>query len=211
MGLDRIAVITGDVISSKTVATEAWLTRLKRVLGKLGQEPKNWQIYRGDSFQLEIASAEAALEAALLIKASLKTVKGIDVRMGIGIGKKSYTAAQITESNGEAFIYSGEAFESLAKQKVTMAIKSPWPEFDEDINVLLKLALTFMDKWLVNYAEVIRVSLLHKTLSQKELGTKMHIAQNTVSDRQSRAHKEELLAFERLFRKKITQYMRLQN
>ncbi|MCP5273978.1 MAG: transcriptional regulator [Burkholderiales bacterium] len=211
MALERIAVITGDVISSKTVATEAWLTQLKSVLNGLGQEPQNWQIYRGDSFQLEIASAETVLEAALLIKATLKTVKGIDVRMGIGIGTKSYAATQVTESNGEAFVYSGEAFESLAKQKMTMAIKSPWPEFDEEINVLLKLALTFMDKWLVNYAEVIRASLLHKTLSQKELGAKMHIAQNTVSDRQSRAHKEEVLAFERLFRKKITQYMGLQD
>ncbi len=202
-----IGVITGDVINSKRTGAQVWLKSLKTVLGELGREPQGWQIYRGDSFQLEIPSAANVLEAAVLIKASMKTVKGIDVRMGVGIGEKSYQGDKVTESNGEAFVNSGQVFDRLQRHKVNLAIKSPWTAFDEEINVMLKLALTFMDRWLVNYAEVIRYSLLYRALSQTELGAKIHIAQNTVSDRQTRAHKDELLAFLALFKKKLAAMM----
>ena len=49
----------------------------------------------------------------LRIKATLKGIKNLDVRMAIGIGKREFTAFNITESNGEAFIHSGEKLESL--------------------------------------------------------------------------------------------------
>ena len=202
-----IGVITGDVINSKRMAASVWLPRLKKVLNEWGGEPKTWQIYRGDSFQLEIPAPQEALEAAVLIKAGMKTVKGLDVRLAIGIGEKSYTGDKVTESNGEAFVSSGQVFDRLKKQKTNMAIQSPWPTFDEEVNVMLKLALTFMDRWLVNYAEVIVYSLRYRELSQTQLGGKMKIAQNTVSERQARAHKEELLDLLQLFRKKLARQM----
>lgn len=202
-----IGVITGDVINSKQMAASVWLKHLKKVLRGLGKEPEAWQIYRGDSFQLEIPSVADVLEAAILIKASMKMVKGLDVRLAVGIGEKSYAGDKVTESNGEAFINSGEIFDRLKKQKLNLAVKSPWEAFDEEINVMLRLALTFMDRWLVNYAEVIAFSLRYRGLSQKQLGGKMKIAQNTVSERQARAHKEELLDMLQLFRKKLAQNM----
>ncbi|MEJ2456027.1 MAG: transcriptional regulator [Candidatus Thiodiazotropha sp.] len=202
-----IAVITGDVINSKRMPATVWLPHLKQILREWGREPKAWQIYRGDSFQLEIPSVLDSLEAAVLIKAGMKTVKGLDVRLAIGIGEKSYAGSKVTESNGEAFVYSGQVFDRLKKHKVNMVVKSPWDEFDEEINVMLRLALTFMDRWLVNHAEVIALSLRHKALSQKQLGSKLNIAQNTVSDRLARAHREELLEMLGLFRKKLLRCM----
>jgi len=198
------SVITGDLINSRDMATPAWLESLKAVLAKLGKEPKDWQIYRGDSFQLEIPSVERTMESAILIKASIKTMKGLDVRMAIGIGEKNYDADKVTECNGEAFINSGETFENLRKQKINLALKSPWPDFDEELNVMLRLALTFMDRWLVNYAQIIAWSLQYQELSQTALGAKLNIAQNTVSNRQHRAHKDELLELIKLYKKKIS-------
>ena len=198
------SVITGDLINSRQLATSAWLQHLKATLTLLGEESHHWQVYRGDSFQLEIPLATDALEAAIFIKASIKTLKGLDVRMAIGLGEKAYGAEKVTESNGEAFINSGETFENLYKQKTNLAIKSPWPDFDEDINIMLRLALTFMDRWLVSYAEVIAYSLRFTELSQTALGAKLNIAQNTVSNRQSRAHKDELLALIHLYKKKLS-------
>jgi hypothetical protein len=201
------AVITGDVINSKRMPAPDWLPHLKRELRAWGREPKAWQIYRGDSFQLEIPSVQDSLEAAVLIKAGMKRLKGLDVRLAIGIGEKSHAGEKVTESNGEAFVYSGQVFDRLKKQKVNMAIKSPWDAFDEKINVMLRLALTFMDRWLVNHAEVIALSLRNKELSQKQLGSQLNIAQNTVSDRMARAHREELLAMLGLFRKRLARCM----
>ncbi len=64
------------------------------------------------------------LLVAMKLKASLKAVKGINVRMAIGIGTRTYNAAKITESNGSAFVNSGEKFEMLKQEKQNLAIKS---------------------------------------------------------------------------------------
>lgn len=200
-----IAVITGDIINSQSIAAHTWLQQLRAVLNELGREPETWQIYRGDSFQLEIPAAATALEKAMLIKASIKMLKDIDVRLAIGIGEKSHASDKVTESNGDAFVHSGTLFERLRKEKQTIAVKTPWPGFDEEINPGLGLACAVMDRWLPNYAEVMRYTLLNGNLTQKELGKVMDIAQNTVSDRQSRAYKDELLNYENLFSKKVIQ------
>jgi len=204
-----IGVITGDIMNSKSVPTPVWLEPLRAMLAELGREPEQWQVYRGDSFQLEVADATSLLEKAMLIKAGIKMLKNLDVRLGLGIGAKSYSANKVTESNGDAFVFSGTVFETLRKEKRTMAVRSPWSYFDEEINVGLSLACAIMDRWLPNYAEVMRFTLLNRELTQEKLGKIMNIAQNTVSDRQSRAFKDELLSFETLFRKKVRRYIEL--
>src|SRR5690606_30888747 len=132
-----IAVITGDIVNSKKQQPQNWLKPLKEIFKQYGKEPKNWEIYRGDSFQLEIAQAEESLRACLKIKSSIKQEKNLDVRMGIGLGNKNYTAKKINESNGEAFVNSGEAFEGLKKS--TLAIKSPWEDIDRQLNLYFEL------------------------------------------------------------------------
>src|SRR5687768_12105756 len=103
-----ISVITGDIINSKRIKPSTWLKALKKDLNSWGDTPKQWEIYRGDSFQLEIKNAADALTAAIQLKTTIKSLKGVDVRMAIGIGEKNHNARNITESNGSAFIHSGE-------------------------------------------------------------------------------------------------------
>lgn len=110
------SIITGGIINSrKLLSSQDWLIPLKKVLSTYGKPPKTWEIYRGDIFQIEIKDAEKSFLAAIKIKASVKSVKGLDVRMAIGIGEKTFNVPRITESNGEAFINSGEMFETLKK------------------------------------------------------------------------------------------------
>lgn len=92
------AVITGDIINSRKVASALWMEDLKGILNAYGNEPKDWEIYRGDSFQL-VVDPRDALEIALLIKATIKQHKSLDVRMAIGIGNVDYSADKVTESN----------------------------------------------------------------------------------------------------------------
>src|SRR5680860_726664 len=114
-----IAIITGDIINSRNVDAQKWMPELKTVLNKYGSEPKTWEIYRGDSFQIETLPIDA-LKAAILIKSTIKQFKALDVRLAIGIGEKTYESEKITESNGSAFVYSGEAFEKLKKQTLSI-------------------------------------------------------------------------------------------
>src|SRR5690606_38464016 len=112
------AVITGDIVNSSKVNPDTWLPKLKDVLNLFGNTPNEWEIYRGDSFQLIIKDPLMALKAAILIKASIKSIKSLDIRMAIGIGDISHSSQRITESNGPAFIYSGEKFETLKQDKL---------------------------------------------------------------------------------------------
>ncbi len=118
-----VCVITGDVINSKRNTPHIWLTPLKKELNRIGKTPKSWEIYRGDSFQVVINQTGRCLAVAMKLKASLKSVKGINVRMAIGLGNRTYNAAKVTESNGSAFVNSGEKFEMLKQEKQNLGDK----------------------------------------------------------------------------------------
>jgi hypothetical protein len=195
-----VAVLTGDIINSKHGKTPDWLKNLKDTLSKFGQEPAHWEIYRGDSFQLEV-SPQQALETALHIKANIKKEKHLDVRIAIGIGDKTYTSEQITTSNGTAFSNSGECFDRL--KKVNLAIQSPWPEFDEQINLLIELALLTINGWLPATATIVSAAFERKNSNQKELAKALNKSQSSISEALSRAGYDELLKLINAYQKNI--------
>lgn len=185
---------------------------LKSLLATWGENPKNWLIHSGDFFQIEIKNPGEALRKAFEIKALIKKVEPlnenkkistIDVRMAIGIGEKNYAAESIAESNGSAFIYSSEKFELLKKENSTMGIKSPWKSFDDEMNLYLKLAGIFMDKWTVSSAELVQIIFNNPGITQEEIGKKLGIKQNSVSGRWNRAKVNEVLELEAIYRNKI--------
>ncbi|WP_281631767.1 hypothetical protein [Flavobacterium luteolum] len=197
------SVITGDIIGSRQ-QSEHWVEDLKKILAPFGHTPSQWEIYRGDEFQVEVTNPEDALLIAILIKAHLRSIKS-DARMSIGFGDKTHQAERISESNGSAFINSGELFETLKKQKVTLALRTGNSDFEEKLNLMLQLALTFMDSWLVQSAEFVAVAIENPTLSQEELGQKLGINQAAVSRRQKRAQFDLVMNLDRYFRKQIKQ------
>jgi hypothetical protein len=197
-----ISIITGDIINSRKLPSTIWIDGLKELLNTKGKNPSEWEIYRGDEFQIEIINPEEALLTAFQIKAYLKTLK-LDARMSIGFGDKTYSAATISESNGTAFVRSGELFETLKKQKTTLAINSGNSDLDTEMNLMLRLGLTFMNNWLVQSAEFVVVSIENKSLSQEEIGVKLGINQAAVSRRRKRAQYDLVLELDNHFRKKI--------
>jgi hypothetical protein len=196
------SVITGDIIGSRQQESEHWVEGLKKILAPLGETPHQWEIYRGDEFQIEVKNPEEALLTAILVKAHLRAIKS-DARMSIGFGDKTHVAEKISESNGSAFINSGELFETLKKQKVTLAMRTGDNETDEKLNLMIQLALTFMDSWLVQSAEFVTVAIENPSLSQEELGLKLGINQAAVSRRQKRAQFDLVMNLDRYFRKQI--------
>lgn len=197
-----VSILTGDIIQSRRSKPSVWLRALKKEFDKIGPSPRKWEIFRGDSFQVELSQPEDSFMTAMKIRSLLKA-KSLDVRMAIGVGEKDHSAASILESNGQAFVLSGAKFESLKKEKQTLAIKTPWPEFDGDMNIVLKLASIAMSKWTPNSAEAMKMALEKPDLIQVALGKKLGIKQNAVSGRLKRAYFDELTEVDALFRKKI--------
>jgi hypothetical protein len=199
------SVITGDIINSrKQKEPEVWINTLKNALSNLSSDTKYWEIYRGDSFQIEIRDYYSSFTASLYIKACVKMIKGLDVRLAIGVGNKTYEGNDVTESNGEAFVFSGEILETLKKEKQNLRIKTKNPDIDEELNLYFKLALITMDNWSVNSAEIVKLSIENPDALQSELGKLIGINQNAISNRQKRAHLEEILELDRMYRYKIS-------
>lgn len=197
-----IVVITGDVIKSRKTVSKKWIEDLKEFLQLFGKNPNDWEIYRGDEFQIEIKNPQEALNVAIQIKAFLKSLK-LDARMSLGLGEKSYKSQKITESNGTAFVNSGEMFENLKKQKVNLAVNTKNVAFDTTMNLMLKLSLSFMDNWLQQSAEFVVVAMQNPRLSQEEIGLKLGINQAAVSRRQKRAQYELVLQLDQYYRQNI--------
>ncbi len=202
-----VAVITGDVISSRKHAQSLWSTQLKSSLHELGRESLDWEIFRGDAFQLLSNSPSEIFFTAMRIKAGFKSTKGLDLRMAIGIGDVSARESRVAESNGSAFIRSGALIDKLDHLYVNLAISSGDKDFDEQMNAGIAMASVLMDRWLPNYASTVAGALKYPEYNQSELGKVLDIAQNTVSERLGRANYRVLLNFDKYFRSCMTKFI----
>jgi len=198
-----ICIITGDIVGSRKIK-DSWLLSLKTALKIVSDQNNKWEIYRGDSFQVEV-EPENAIRAAAYLKASIRVNKPADVRMGIGIGSIKNKRKKLSESSGDAFVNSGAAFDSLKQAKVNLAIKTDSADFDEEINVLIKLSLISMDSWGVVAAEMVKLALENNNLLQSELAAISGRTQSSVSEALKRAHYTEIMEMDRLYRKKLNQ------
>jgi len=180
------AIITGDIINSDEYPASEWLDVLKNYFSKLGESPTDWEIYRGDEFQLRVPLKEA-LEVAIHIKALMKSIKGLDVRMGIGIGEVTFVGIGVSESNGPAYQLSGRTFEKLKENKINLTFSTGDKRYDRTLNLMVKLALDFIDDWSPVSAEIVAMALDNPKASQQEIAGQLNIQQSAVSQRQKRA------------------------
>lgn len=197
-----IAVITGDIMNSREVPAADWLPVLKKSLQQYGTSPKDWEIYRGDSFQLRLLPG-LALQAALLVKAAIKQNKDLDVRLAIGLGEQDHEAKTVSESNGSAFVRSGECFENLKKQN--LRIKTGLSDKDEYLNLLFSLALLTMNNWSSTVAGTIAHFIRNPEKSQTEMSKVLGKSQSSLSEALKRGGFDEIMQLEKFYRKEIAE------
>jgi len=164
MGDNRlIGVITGDLINSRKTDARVWLPVLEDALS---WKIHKFDIYRGDGFQAEV-SLDQLFQVLFYLKARLRSVKNIDVRMAVGIGQVTFNDRHVKTSSGQAYIYAGESFDQLKKE--TLGIKTPWEELNSTLELLLQLSTEIADRWTENMAESVAMAIRHPEKNQVEL------------------------------------------
>jgi transcriptional regulator with XRE-family HTH domain len=193
------AVLTADLIDSTKNASKPWLEVLKRTLQSLGRTPLEWDIFRGDSFQL-ICDVQDALQYSLYLKSSMRQLEGIDVRIAIGIGAVDLPIENITEANGDAFLLSGRCFDNLRQN---LAINTGNSKADEQLNLLLELALLQMDNWTDIEAQTLAPAFFDLQLTQLSLADKLSKSQSTISATLKRSGFDAVRKLEAYYRQNI--------
>ncbi|SEL96130.1 SatD family protein [Parapedobacter koreensis] len=195
-----IGVLTGDIISSRTKLANEWQPVLTRILNQYGKEPNDWELFRGDSFQIRVAP-EGALKAAIHIKAGMRQVPPLDVRIAIGVGTEEHAANKITSAAGSAFILSGECFDALRKQTLGIAIGNK--KLDEVLNLMLSLAALTIDNWSPTVAEVIKMAIEHPEMNQEGIANKMGKSQSSISEALKRGGYDAVMRMEHFYKQQI--------
>lgn len=198
-----MAIITGDIQDSRKVSPDEWMKTLKEELNTWGKAGEDWEIYRGDSFQLKIKKPEDLLLAAIRLKAAIKSIDPLDCRMGMGIGTEDFISKRLLENNGTAYIHSGDAFEKLSDNHQSLLLKTSDTALDEEINLMLKMSLAVMDNWTYNSARMVYLALIYPEKSQTQLGAMEGISQHAVSARLSRAYFDLTQSFLGYFPKRL--------
>jgi len=198
-----IAIITGDIIRSEMTDPQEWMPLLKRFLKKQGRAPADWEIYRGDAFQLKLPPAEALFKS-MLLKSMIKQQANLDVRLSIGLGELSYETGRITESNGTAFVRSGRKFDSMKDEKVTLSLSTGDEKTDATLNLMARFASLVMDNWSPAAAEAVQLFLEQPGWNQQQIAEKLKINQSAVSQSRKRAQFDLLMDFNKFYQTTIT-------
>ncbi len=200
--MGKSVVITGDIINSRKSKPAVWLGKLKETLSEFGKEKTDWEIYRGDSFQLIVLQKEG-LTAALVIKTALKST-GMDARIAIGLGEVDFKSSKVTESNGSAFVNSGKRFETLKKE--TLGIQTENEKFDRTFGVILSLVDLIISSWKPTTSEVVYTTLRNPGLNQSELAKMLNKkSQGTISSALKRAGFDEIKNVLELYKSEVNE------
>ncbi|MBK5192425.1 MAG: hypothetical protein JJE07_04300 [Flavobacteriaceae bacterium] len=216
-----VAVLTADLVESSLYEEEV----LEKVLNALkaefthirdnyGEDSVRLKIYRGDSFQGVLKKPEEALIIALRIKAAVNRIhlkktkknkaysKIADFKIAIGIGTQNIEREAISESNGQAFQFSGRTLDEMKTENRKTRLKTELEEVNAEFNTSFFLMDTITDKWSTASAEV--VYYLLSGLKEREIATEINISQSAVNQRKKAAGWEAISELLTRYRNVIT-------
>ena len=185
------AVIKGIILNTEETDSESWIKNLSNLFKTVGKENKDWTFSHQNQFLL-IIDAIQAFEFGLLIKSTLLSTKGLDVKIAIGIGELDYTNDQILDYTGEALKNCTSQFNELKKSN--FAVKTSNEKINQQVKTVVDLVMFITNHWTDKMAEYYKIAFINQQLNQKELAKLLHLkSQSTISSILKRAAYEEIL------------------
>jgi len=201
-----VAIVTGDIVDSSQLNKEdrqALEAFLWEELERLSGSSHNFNIQRGDAFQLKCQPVEA-LDKSLILRCKLKVLNyqgktPVDARISIGLGQVSLEGKTISSSDGPAFQLSGRGLDALREQDRYLTISGE----DEMMNEAWGALATLMDEHIRNWNSRQAEAVLGRLqgLTYDELGQHLGINPSAVYKRVESAHWKSVLAGLEFYRK----------
>lgn len=196
----KVGIITGDLINSsqyEPAQRQEVIKTLKQTLTEANDAADNqwlrFEMYRGDSIQIEVTEPEQALRLAILLRAALQKlatgkkkqpVPGkpfADIRLSVGIGEAERKQGSVVEADGEAYRLSGRSLDTMKKHGQKLIIRTNNTDINEEFEVACRFLDVLLDKWSASSAEV--VFWLLKGLKDVEIAAKLGISQPAIHAR----------------------------
>lgn len=207
-------IITGDLVNSTNIAAEYRQTvidSLNAVVKDFSQKTSmKFEMFRGDSFQVVVESAQLSIAIAIALRVKLKAstpdkLDGWDARVSVGIGEMSYESDNIVTSDGEAFRLSGRAFDNLGKKRLAIVTSC------SELNTLTELNTRFADDIVsaltVRQARVVYHSLLYPNKTQKEMAEELNMSRQNFNNVWLSAKGQLILDYTEFIKSQIKKYM----
>lgn len=172
-----IAVVTADIVYSSKLSNDQKRVLMSGIRGVL--KGKQFEFYRGDSFQAVLNEPEQAFGILARLRATAKSISPeFDIRASIGIGEGPVKSRSLRTADAPAFVISGRAFELLRGYKYAEISAQ-----GERNNAALRIIASYLDFIYRNLtskqAVVINELLAGKT--QWEVAKKIKKAQSTIN------------------------------
>jgi hypothetical protein len=204
--MSYFAVITGDLTNSRLLAPtekKQAIDTLKACFTMLHKKrnitfEKEFEIFRGDSFQCVLRNPANALRVALIIRTCLikqkiliqtkvnstskKTEPFTDARIAIGIGNVNFKSRKVVESDGEAFQQSGMLIDSMKSNGKRLMIGVPGASINASIQMHFNLLDFIVSKWTAQQCEAI-YEILTNNVNQQKLSQKLKVSQPSIHQR----------------------------
>ncbi len=190
------AVLTGDLVGSAE-RTPASVDEAMRALRQAARDLDAWtgadthfSRFRGDGWQLYLASPAPSLAAVLLLVASLRTRRtGLETRIALGFGpiqKLGRRRKGLADAAGQAFTLSGRALDAMPRhRRIALAgpgVVLPWHR------ALFELAAWNAGRWTPEQAEAVALALDPRARrTQAEIAGVLGVTRQAVQSRLSGA------------------------
>lgn len=183
----KLAVITGDLVSSTALAEKdmsARMATVERAAAELADwgSPTYFTRQSGDGWQMVIRPPELALRAALFIRSHLMRDGAARVtRMYIAAGNAELHSENLNDATDPVFVASGRGLKSLPKRALMgHADKGA-------LGATTRLLDHISQNWTPAQAKLMSDALLPQNLSQKEIAKRHDISQQSVQQSLSAA------------------------
>ena len=204
-------IITGDIVNSTKIAAQWREDMVNAIYSAVSDFAATTtvrvEMYRGDSFQVEVGDIRHVLTVALAIRTKLRAAtpsseKMWDARISIGIGEVTYETTSVVMCDGEAYRLSGRGLDRLGKRR--LALSFPLARLNDAMGLVTRFADYIISTMSSKQSAVVNQFLICKR-KQKDVAEILGLSQQNLQKLWTTSQGQLILEYIEFFKNIIEQ------